>query len=311
MSIRPTSARACARPAGVHYAIPWPRRELTSQRGLRQSPLYASTAARGAVFGQKFGWERPLYFAATPAERSPLPTFGRPGWHGAAAREHIATRTGVSMFDQSSFAKFTVTGRDAPAVMDRLCGARMDVPVGRVVYTPMLNKRGGYESDITVTRTGPASYFVVSGSSQATRDADWMRRCVTEGEEMVVQDVTAAYAVLGVMGPRSRELLSRACTADLSNAGFPFSTSRAVDICGRSVTAARVTYVGELGWELYVPVEFAAGVADALRGAADAPGSGGLELRDAGYYALDSLRVEKGCAHCAALRARGSWCARE
>ena len=146
--------------------IPWPRRELTTRRGMRTSPFYAATAARCAVFGQKFGWERPLYFAADAAERAPAPTFGRPGWHAAAAREHLHTRAAVSLFDQSSFAKFAVSGRDAVAVMDRLCGARMDVPVGRVVYTPMLNARGGYESDVTVTRTGEASYFVVSGSSQ-------------------------------------------------------------------------------------------------------------------------------------------------
>jgi 4-methylaminobutanoate oxidase (formaldehyde-forming) len=234
------------------------------------------------------GWERANWFAPEGVAPETVYSFGRQNWFPYAAAEHRACREAVAVFDQSSFAKYQLEGPDAEAALQRLCANDVAVAPGRMVYTGMLNERGGFESDLTVTRLGGDAYLIVTGSAQATRDAHWIRRHIPDGARATLTDVTDAYAVLGVMGPRSRDLLSRLTRADLSSHAFPFATSSEIRLGGALVRASRITYVGELGWELYVAVELAAGVYDALHEA-----GGDLGLADAGYYAIESLRVEK------------------
>jgi 4-methylaminobutanoate oxidase (formaldehyde-forming) len=273
---------------GVHYNIAFPNRELTSGRGLRRSPLHERLRERRACFGVKMGWERPNWFAPEGVAPEAVYSFGRQNWFPYSAAEHRAAREAVAVFDQTSFAKLRLEGADAEAVLQRLCANDVAVPPGRVVYTAMLNERGGFESDLTVTRLAADAYLVVTGSAQGTRDLDWIRRHLPAGARATVTDVTGASAVLGLMGPRSRELLARVSDADLGADAFPFLASREIAVGQATVRASRVTYVGELGWELYVPVEQAGLVYDELTQAGR-----GLGLRDAGYYALDSLRMEK------------------
>jgi glycine cleavage system T protein len=273
---------------GLHYAMPWPNRELVSARPVRRSPLYDRLAAKGAAFGSKLGWERANWFA--PPGMAPVAeySFGRQNWFAASAAEHRAVREAVGIFDQTSFAKFLLQGPGAEAALQRLCCNDVAVPPGRMVYSGMLNERGGYESDLTVSRLAADRYLIVTGSAQATRDADWIRRHLPPDARAMLTDVTSAYAVLAVMGPRARELLARVSRADLSPASFPFGAMREIDIGYATALAGRMTYVGELGWELYVPTEMAVTVYEALAGA-----GAGLGLKDCGYYALDSLRIEK------------------
>lgn len=274
---------------GLHYAMPWPNRELDTARPLRRSPAWHLLKAKGACFGSRFGWERANWFAGPGARAETDYGFGRQNWHGAVAAEVKATRERVAVFDQTSFGKLLVQGRDAARALDRLCGAKVDVAPGRSVYTGMFNPRGGYESDLTVLRLDRDRFLLVTGSAQAERDRDWITRNLPEGAHVCVTDVTSAWAVLAVMGPLSRTLLSRITPADLSNEGFPFATHRQIDLGYGTGIANRMTYVGELGWELIVPTEFAAGIYEALfdRGV-------DLGVADAGYYALDSMRLEKG-----------------
>jgi len=273
---------------GVHYFVAFPNRELETGRGLRLSPLHERLRDKRACFGSKMGWERANWFAPDGVAPEMVYSFGRQNWFPYAAAEHRACREAVAVFDQTSFSKFRLEGPDAEAALQRLCANDVAVAPGRMVYTGMLNERGGFESDLTVTRLGGDSYLIVTGSAQTTRDAHWIRRHLPDGARATLIDVTGAYAVLGVMGPRSRDLLSRLTRADLSNGAFPFATSREIRLGGALVRASRMTYVGELGWEIYVAVELAAGVYDALQGA-----GGDLGLTDAGYYAIESLRVEK------------------
>ena len=274
---------------GKHYAIHWPNLEMESARPLRRSPLYRHLKRAGACFGSKMGWERANWFAPDGVEPRVEYSFGRQNWFPYAAREHRAAREAVAIFDQTSFSKFLLQGRDAEAVLQNLCANDVGVDAGRIVYTGMLNGRGGYESDVTVTRLAEDAYFIVSGTAQTTRDADWIRRNIADGANAALTDVTGAYAVIGVMGPKSRELLAALSGADLGNDAFPFGTWGEIGIGYATLRAHRITYVGELGWELYVPAEFAVSVYTALIEAGAEFG-----LRAAGYYAIDSLRMEKG-----------------
>jgi 4-methylaminobutanoate oxidase (formaldehyde-forming) len=270
---------------GIHYAVPWPDREPETGRGVRLSPLHERLAAKGAVFGTRMGWERVNVFGATPGPSS----WGRPWWLAASVAEQVACRSTVAVFDQTSFSKYAVSGPDALAGLQWVCAADVDVPVGHCVYTPLLNGRGTYEADLTVTRTGTESFVMVSSSATTVRDLDWLRRHLT-GREATVEDVTDAYAVLGVMGPHARDLMARVDpVTDWSEGVFPFATSREVVLAGAVARATRMTYVGELGWELMVPVAHAGGVYDALQEA-----GADLGLADAGYHAIESLRLEKG-----------------
>lgn len=267
---------------GLHYAVPWPNRELETGRPQRTSPVHDRLAARGAVFGTRMGWERPLVLGPDALDY----TWGRPAWLASSAAEQVACRSAVALFDQTSFSKYAVAGPDALAALQWVCAADVDVEVGACVYTPFLNARGTYEADLTVTRTGRDSFLLVSSSATTVRDLDWLRRHAPGARAV---DVTEEYAVLGVMGPRSRELLAGLTAADLSDEAFGFATSRELRLAGTTLRATRMTYVGELGWELLVPVARAGEVYDAITAAGPAYG-----LRDAGYSAIESLRLEKG-----------------
>jgi 4-methylaminobutanoate oxidase (formaldehyde-forming) len=274
---------------GLHYMMPWPNRELASVRPFRRSPLYDRLAAKHAVFGSKMGWERPNFFAPTKADARIDYSLGRQNWFPFVAAEHEAVRNAVAVFDESSFAKFLLQGRDAQAVLQRLCANDISVPVGTSVYTGMLNERGTYESDLTVNRIAHDRFLLVTGTAQATRDAAWINRNLSAGAHAFLTDVTSAYAVIAVMGPKSRDVLVALTKTPLDNAAFPFGAIREIGVGFANVLALRRTYVGELGWELFVPVELATGVYDALMQAGVDLGMG-----DAGYYAIDSLRLEKG-----------------
>jgi 4-methylaminobutanoate oxidase (formaldehyde-forming) len=277
---------------GLHYAMRWPRQELESARGLRTSPLYDLLAAKGAEFGAKNGWERANYFKRSSNREIPSrPEFGlgTPGWLPWVQAEQSATRDAVALYDQSSFGKLLLQGRDALALLQRLCANQIDVPVGRMVYTAMLNRRGGFESDLTVLRLAVDRFLLITGSAQPQRDQDWILRHIEPNEYAIVTDVSAMTSVLSVMGPKAAELLRRVCPDDLSAQALKFSWSREVDLCLARVRAARMSYVGGPGFELYVPVEMARHVYLALHEA-----GADLGLADAGYYALDALRIEAG-----------------
>ena len=274
---------------GLHYEVPWPNRELVTARPFRRSPVYHLLQEARAQFGSKMGWERANVFAPPGVEPVLDYTWDRPAWLAWSAEEQERTRNAVALFDETSFGKLLVTGRDAEQVLQRLCTADVAVPVGRAVYTGMLNSRGGYEADVTVTRLADDRYLLVTGSASVLRDQDWIRRHTASAEHVTVVDVSSAYAVYGVMGPRARQLLERLTRADLGDDAFPFGASRELDLGHATVRATRITYVGELGWELYVPTEFAVGVFEQLLGA-----GADLDLGQAGYYAINSLRLDKG-----------------
>ena len=274
---------------GLHYAIPWPNREFETARPFRRSPVFAQTAAAGANFGSRMGWERPNFFA--PAGQAPVIDYawGKQNWIPWVDAEQRAARESVALFDQTSFGKLRIHGRDATALLQWLCTNDVDVPIGRTVYTGVLNSRGTYEADVTLTRIAEDEYLWVTSSASVVRDRVWIERHVDVGQHVSVTDVSGAFAVLGVMGPNSRELLQSRSGSDFSAEAFPFATSREVDLGFATVRATRITYVGELGWELYVPAEFAAGVFDLLVEAGRP-----LGLAHAGYYAINALRLEKG-----------------
>ncbi len=275
---------------GMHYQMPWPNRELESARPFRRSPLCAHLQARGACFGSKMGWERANFFAPSPAQAKIEYGWGHQNWHPWVAAEHRACRERVALFDMSSFAKLLVHGADAREALDWLVANELPAAIGRTVYAGMLNDRGGYDSDFTITWIGDDEYLIVTSSGSAVRDRDVIDRAIrARGWRCTVTDVTPMFAMLAVTGPRSRELIARVSTARFDNASFPFGTSREIDVGYATVRATRLTYVGELGWELYVPVEFAVGVYEQLVEAGRY-----LGLVDAGYYAIESLRLEKG-----------------
>ena len=277
---------------GLLYAMHWPFRQSDTARGVRRSILHDRLLAQGACFGEVAGWERPNWFAAPGTRAEYEYSYGRQNWFAQSAAEHAAVRTAVGLFDQSSFAKFVLQGPDAEAVLNRICANDVAVPVGKIVYTQWLNERGGIEADLTVTREAPDRFLIVTAAATQTRDFAWLQRHVPPDARAIAVDVSSGMAVLGVMGPRSRELLLRLTDADLSNAAFAFGTSRVIDLAYARVRASRITYVGELGWELYIPTEFAPAVFDALMHEGK-----GLGLRLAGYHALNSLRMEKSYRH--------------
>lgn len=273
---------------GLHYAMRWPREEQETVRPLRRSPLYDRLKAKGAVFGAKMSWERANFFLPAGAA-PPQYTFGTPGWLPHVLEEQRACREDVVVFDQTSFSKFVLKGRDALAVLQRLCANEIDVPVGTMVYTAMLNARGGFESDLTVIRVAASEFLIVTGSAQTTRDFAWIERAIRAGEHAALVDVTNACSVISVMGPKAEALLKRVSPDDLSRTAMPFSTTREIDVGYARVRAARMSYVGGPGYELYVSVDQCVTLYDALW-------SVGAEfgLKDAGYYTIDALRIEAG-----------------
>jgi len=285
---------------GLHYAMRWPRHELETARPLKTSPLYDLLAARGAVWGAKNGWERANVFRAENERTAPPypPTLGRPAWLADVVREQRATRRAVAIYDQTSFGKILLQGRDALALLQRLCANDMDIAPGKMVYTPMLNDRGGFESDVTVTRLASERFLVVTGSAQTPRDLDWIARHTRADETAIATDVTAVTSVLSLMGPNARALLGRVAAAGTFDAIGPeqlkFATTREIDVGFARVRAARMSYVGGPGYELYVPIETARHVWLALHAASEGLGIDGSGLVDAGYWTLDALRIEAG-----------------
>lgn len=276
---------------GKHYTIAWPSEEHHSARPTRRSPLYAHLKAAGACFGEKLGWERPNWFADIAAGEQPVDRYSyqRPGWWDAVRREHLAARNAAVVIDQTSFAKFTLKGPDAARALNWIAAGNVDRALGSLTYTPLLNARGGIEADVTVARVAQDEFYIVTGTGFATHDLDWIRQNLPEGGNCQLVDVTSGTSVLSLMGPHARQILSRICSDDLTNAGFPFGTARRISVANCPVLALRVTYVGELGWELHLPTDVAVTVYEALLAA-----GGDLGLVNAGYRAIETLRLEKG-----------------
>jgi len=282
---------------GLLYADHFPHRQFATARNVRTSPLHERLAAHGACFGETAGWERANWFlppdAAARGERAEYRySWGRQNWFEHAAAEHRAVREGVGLFDMSSFAKFRVEGPDAEAVLQLVSANDVAVPTGRCVYTQWLNPRGGIEADLTVTRLSQTVFLVVTAAASQTRDLAWLRRHIPDGARCVVTDVTSGEAVLCVMGPKARDVLQPLTPQDLGNAAFPFGTAREIEIAMGLGRAHRISYVGELGWEIYVSSDMARHVFDAILGS-----GGGHGLRLCGLHALDSCRIEKAYRH--------------
>lgn len=276
---------------GLLYADHFPYRQMATARGVRRSPLHEQLKARGAVFGEVAGWERANWFANEAQEREYCYSWKRQNWFENQRQEHRAVREHVGLFDMTSFGKIRVEGRDALAFLQRLCANQMDVAPGRIVYTQMLNARGGIESDLTVTRLSETAFFLVVPGATLQRDLAWLRRHLRD-EFVVITDVTAAESVLCVMGPNARDLMAKVSPNDFSNTHHPFGTAREIEIGMGLARAHRVTYVGELGWELYVSTDQAAHVFEALE---EAGANVGLKL--CGLHTLDSCRIEKAFRH--------------
>ena len=277
---------------GLLYAMHWPFRQYESAREVRKSPFYDRLVAIGACHGEAFGWERPNWYARGDESPHYEYSYHKPNWFEAQAREHQAVRTNVALFDQTSFAKFLVQGRDALAVLNKISANNIDVSPGRVVYTQWLNSRAGIEADLTITRLSDEEFLVITSGETETRDLSWLKRHIPIDAHAFVTNVTSGFAVLSIMGPNSRKLMQRISPDDFSPQGFRFAHSKEIEIGYAQVRANRITYVGELGWELYIPTEFAVGVYDKIieQGAA-------LDLVHAGYHALNSLRIEKAYRH--------------
>lgn len=273
---------------GHHYAMHWPHFEFQAGRPLRRSALYDRLKASGACFGSKSGWERANWFARDNKPAVDTHTFGRPEWHDAVGAEHTACRERVALFDQSSFVKLLITGLDAESLLQRLCATDVAVAPGTVRYAPMLDRHGGIACDLTVARLSPTDYYLVSGTAMATHDIDHIARHIRPAENVSVVDITSGYGVLGLMGPQSRTLLQRLAESDLGRDVFPFGTMQEVMIAGAPVRVLRISFVGELGYELHVPTEYLLTVFDTLHDAGVEHG-----LVNAGYRAIDSLRLEK------------------
>lgn len=274
---------------GKHYSIGFPHEEYVSGRPSIVSPLYEKLKASNAVFGSKLGWERPNWFSQQPGEAHDIYSMGRQNWFEAVGDEHRLVREQAGIFDQSSFAKFEVGGRDAAKALEWICANRMDKPVGRLTYTQLLNTRGGIECDLTVTRLAQDLFYLVTGTGFRVHDSAWIRDHIPADLDAGLKDVTEQFGTLSLMGPRSREVLQKVTDEDCSNDAFGFGHARAIRIAGCSVRALRVTYVGELGWELHIPIEAIGEVFDALMAAGEPFG-----VRPVGYRALESLRLEKG-----------------
>jgi glycine cleavage system T protein len=277
---------------GLLYATHWPFRQFETARGVRKSALHDRLAAAGACFGEAFGWERANWYAPRGVAAAYAYSYGRQNWFEHSAREHHAVRSAVGLFDQSSFAKFRLEGAGAARVLNQVCANDVAVAPGKIVYTQWLNERGGIEADLTVTRLTETAYLIVTGAETESRDFNWLQRHIDPAAHCVLTNVTSGMGVLSLMGPKARDLLQSLTPDDVSDSAFPFATSRTIELGFALVRASRITYVGELGWELYVPTEFMLGVYDELVQAGVRHG-----LVHAGYHALNSLRIEKAYRH--------------
>ena len=277
---------------GLLFAMHWPFRQVQTARGARRSAFHDRLIAQGACMGELSGWERANWYGEPGSTPRYEYAFGRQNWFESTAAECRATRDAVALYDQSSMAKFVVQGRDACAVLNRIGTANVDVSRGRIVYTQWLNSRGGIEADLTVTRLADDHFMVVTSVSSHIRDLAYLHEHIPADAFCTVTDLTSGLPMLGLMGPNARALLAEVSGADLGNEAFPFGTSQEIEIGYAIVRASRITYVGELGWELYIPAEFALHVFDRLMAAGAAHG-----LKLAGFHALNACRTEKGYRH--------------
>jgi glycine cleavage system aminomethyltransferase T/glycine/D-amino acid oxidase-like deaminating enzyme len=276
---------------GLLYADHFPYRQMETSRGVRRTPLHDHLKARGAVFGEVAGWERANWFAKPGQERKYNYSWTRQNWFENQKAEHLAVRSGVGFFDMTSFGKIRVEGRDACMFLNRISSAQVDVAVGKIVYTMFLNDRGGIEADLTVTRLSETAYLAVVPGATLQRNLAWMRAQVAD-DFAVITDMTAAESVLCVMGPKARDLMAQVSPADFSNTGHPFGTAKEIEIGMGLARAHRVTYVGELGWEIYASSDQTAHIFEAIEEA-----GADLGLKLCGLHTLDSCRIEKAYRH--------------
>ncbi len=274
---------------GKHYSIGFPHEEYQSGRPRIVSPLYDRLKNLNACFGSKLGWERPNWFAPKSVEPRDIYSMGRQNWFAAVGEEHKCVRERVGIFDQSSFAKYELRGKDAAQALSWICANTVDRPVGKLTYTQLLNSRGGIECDLTVARIAEDHFYIVTGTGFRTHDFAWIADHIKPGLDAKLTDITEAYGTLSVMGPNSRAVIQAVTSRDMSNAAFKFGEVKEIVIAGHKVGALRVTYVGELGWELHMPIAATGDVFDALMAAGRAYG-----VAPVGYRALESLRLEKG-----------------
>ena len=277
---------------GLLYATHFPFKQYETARGVRRSAIHDRVAAAGACHGEAFGWERPNWYGEPGSAPKYAYSYGRQNWFEANASECKAVREAVGLFDQSSFAKFRLEGRDAMQVLNRVCANDVDVVPGKLVYTQWLNEKGGIEADLTVTRLNETAYLIVTGAETEIKDFNWLKRHTPDDAHAVLTNVGSAMGVISIMGPNSRALLQSITPNDLSHEAFPFGTSQEIELGYAIVRASRITYVGELGWELYIPTEFMTGVYDEVVAAGINFG-----LKHCGYHALNALRMEKGYRH--------------
>jgi len=276
---------------GLLYADHYPYRQKASARGIRRSPFHEHLKAQGAVFGEAAGWERANWFADPGQERAYRYSWQRQNWFDNSAREHRAVRENVGLYDMTSFGKIRVEGPDAESLLNHVCGGDMSVPVGKIVYTQFLNARAGIEADVTVTRLSETAYLVVTPAATRLADQTWLQRHRAE-RRVTITDMTNAEAVLAVMGPNARALMQKVSPNDFSNAVNPFGTVQDIEIGMGLARVHRVTYVGELGWEIYIPTDMAAHVFETLFEAGQDVG-----LKLCGMHMMDSCRIEKGFRH--------------
>jgi heterotetrameric sarcosine oxidase gamma subunit len=277
---------------GLLYAMHWPFRQFESARGARRTPFHDRLVEQGACMGELGGWERANWFGAPGSQPKYEYSYGHQNWFTHTASECLAVRDAVALFDQSSMAKFLVQGRDACRILNRLSTANVDQQVGRVVYTQWLNENAGIEADLTVTRTDVDKFLIVTSVASHSHDLAYLKQQIPPDANCTVTDVTSGMSLLGVMGPNSRALLQKVSGIDLSDEKFPFGTSQEIEIGYAICRASRITYVGELGWEIYIPTEFSLYVFEQLLSAGL---SFGLKL--AGMHAMNACRLEKGYRH--------------
>ena len=273
---------------GLHYKPHWPHYQKITSRGIRQSNLHDRWKNLGASFGEAMGWERPMWFAHHDKSTKNIYSHTKPNWFEATAKECKAARDSAIILDQTSFGKHLIKGNDSLSFLQRTCSSNVDVPIGKIIYTHMLNNKGGIETDITINRRAEKEFLIISSATMQPRDLYWIKKSIKENEKVFVTDLTSAYTVLSLQGPRSREILSKLTKTDLSNDGFPFATSQEIEIGYTNVIANRLTYIGELGWEIFIPVEYSLNVFDNLMRVGEECG-----LKPAGYHALEHLRSER------------------
>jgi glycine cleavage system T protein len=277
---------------GLLYATHYPFKQYETARGVRRSAIHDRLVAAGACHGEAYGWERPNWYGEPGSTPKYEYSYGRQNWFEANAAECKAVRETVGLFDQSSFAKFRLEGRDACAVLNRVCANDVDVAPGKLIYTQWLNDKGGIEADLTVTRLSQTAFLIVTGAETEVKDFNWLKRHIPNEAHAILTNVSSSMGVISIMGPKARDLLQSICPNDLSHEAFGFATSQEIELGYAIVRASRITYVGELGWELYIPTEFMTGVYDEIVAAGAAFG-----LKHCGYHALNALRMEKAYRH--------------